>query len=50
MKENFKCIKHALKASYRNTSELSIAKEAKNSPTEGDEVKPHAQDQSYKTS
>ena len=33
---------------YKCKLELSNAKEAKNSPTEGQEVRPHALDQSYK--
>jgi hypothetical protein len=35
------------KLSYKCKSELSNAKEAKNSPTKGEEVRPHALDQSY---
>jgi hypothetical protein len=34
LKENFKCIKHALKENYKRESELSKANETKNSPTE----------------
>ena len=36
------------KLGYKCESELSNAKEAKNSPTEGEEVRPQALDQSYK--
>lgn len=48
LKKNFECIKHAHKAGYKGKSEISIAKESKKSPIEGDEVSPHAQDQSNK--
>ena len=36
------------KLGYNYKSEQSEAKEAKNSPTEGEEVRPQALDQSYK--
>jgi hypothetical protein len=48
-KENFKCIKHALKENYKRVTELSKANETKNSPTNGEEVKPQTQDQSNST-
>ena len=36
------------KQDYKCNSELSKAKEVKNSPTDGEEVRPQALDQSYK--
>ena len=48
LKNSFKCITLAHKAGYKGKLELSYARESKKSLTEGDEVRPHAQDQSYK--
>jgi hypothetical protein len=42
------CISMHSKLGYNYKSEQSEAKEAKNSPTEGEEVRPQALDQSYK--
>jgi hypothetical protein len=39
---------HSKLECYKCKSELSKAKEAKNSPTDGEEVRPQALDQSYK--